>query len=94
MKRKLKITLEMEELVLYKTRKSLTGFCPHCNAPVEIQMTENTETISNSGETEKFRLNEDAEIHSIEAERVFVCQNSLKNWADILINKQINIQNK
>ena len=65
MKRKIEITFEMEELVFYKTRRSVTAFCPHCQTPVEIVAIENSDSI----ETEKFYLSEDAEIHFLEAEK-------------------------
>lgn len=91
MKRKIEITFETEEQVLYKTRPSYTGFCPHCQMHVELQLTESADTISDSATDELFLLKEEAEKHSIEAKRVLVCRNPLKNWANSLKNRFENI---
>ena len=76
MKRTTEITFETEELVAIKARRGFKGFCPQCNAFVEMVTTDAAALLTGLGEREIFRLIETDEIHFVEAERVFVCQAS------------------
>ena len=79
MKRSTEITFETEELTTVKARRGFKGFCEGCNAFVEMLPTEAAAILTGMGEREIFRLIETGEIHFVEAERVFVCEDSLLN---------------
>jgi hypothetical protein len=79
MKQKTEIVFEIEESVVVKIRAGFIGLCPECNRLTEMLTTETAAALSGLGEREIFRLIEKAEIHFIEAERIFVCRNSLTN---------------
>jgi len=81
MKQKTEIVFEVEELVTIELRRSFTGLCKQCNALTEMLTTETAATLSGLGEREIFRLIEAAAIHFTEAERIFVCRNSLTDRA-------------
>lgn len=88
MKRKMEITLETEELVSIKARRSFTGFCKLCRAQVEMLTAETAAALSGLSERRIFRLIENGEIHFVEAERVFICRNSIESYAEILKEKR------
>ena len=90
MKRKTEIILETEELVSIKARRSFNGFCRECGAQVEMLPAESAAHLSGLGERQIFRLIEDGGIHFIEAERVFVCRDSLESCAEIIKVKRRN----
>jgi hypothetical protein len=73
----MEIKFETEEFVFFKAGRNFTGFCGQCNALVEMLTMETAAVFSGFSELEIFRLMEAGEIHFIETERVFVCQNSL-----------------
>lgn len=77
MKQKTEIVFEVEELITVKSRRSFVGLCKHCNALAEMLTTEAAAALSGLSEREIFRLIEQAELHFTEAERVYVCRNSL-----------------
>jgi len=79
----MEIILETEELVSIKARRSFHGFCEKCNRRVEMLPGETAAALSGLSEREIFRLIENGELHFIEAERVFVCRNSLERDAEI-----------
>ena len=78
MKRKVKITVETEEITSFKTRKSLTSFCERCGKTVEIFTMESVASFLGLSEYQIFRLIEAGSVHLIEAERVYICRNSLE----------------
>ena len=77
MKRTTEITFETEELVSIKARRGFKGFCGQCNAVVEMVPTDAAALLSGLGERVIFRLIETGEIHFVEAERIFVCRDSM-----------------
>lgn len=77
MRRTTEITFETEELVSIKARLGFKGFCGQCNAFVEMVPTDAAAVLTGLGQREIFRLIETGEIHFVEAERVFVCRDSL-----------------
>ena len=80
MKRKTEITLEVEEtIILRQGGNKLKTFCPQCQASVEMTTPQIAAELSGSSEREIFRLIENGQVHFVEAERVFVCRNSLAN---------------
>jgi hypothetical protein len=79
MKQKTEIVFEVEELVTVKYRRSFIGLCRQCNALAEMLTTEAAAALSGLSEREIFRRIETGEIHFLEAERVFICRNSLTN---------------
>lgn len=78
MKRKTEITLETEELVSIKAPRSFNRFCELCDHWVEMLTAETAAGLSGLSQGRIFRLIENGEIHFIEAQRVFVCLNSLR----------------
>ena len=87
MKRKIEIIFETEEQVLYKDGGGLRVFCPNCNSLVEIRSTENPTDLSELIGNELLNLNENQEIHAIEAEQIHVGRNAFKKWMNFLKNK-------
>ena len=77
MKRRTEITFETEELVAVKARRGFKGFCGHCHAFVEMLPTDAAAMLTGLGEREIFRLIETGTVHFLEAERVFVCRDSV-----------------
>lgn len=77
MKQKTEIIFEIEELITVKSRRSFVAFCDQCGTPVEMLTAEVAALLSGISEREIFRLIEASEIHFVEAERVFVCLDSL-----------------
>jgi hypothetical protein len=77
MKQKAEITFEIEETITVKSRCKIVGFCEQCGATVQMLTVEVAAALSGLGEREIFRLIETSEIHFVEAERVFICPNSL-----------------
>jgi hypothetical protein len=84
MKRTTEVTYETEELVSVKFRRGFTGFCERCNGCVEMFPPETAAMLTELSEREIFRLIETGEIHFVEAERVFVCRESLMNGPKLL----------
>jgi hypothetical protein len=84
MKRTTEVTFETEELVSVKVRGGFRGFCERCNGFVEMLPPEAAAALTGLGEREIFRLMETGEIHFVEAERVFVCRDSLMNGPKML----------
>ncbi len=80
MKQKAEITLEVEEtIILRQGRNKLEVFCSQCQASVEMTTPQIAATLCSSSEREIFRLIENGRIHFVEAERIFICRNSLTN---------------
>lgn len=80
MKRKAEITFEIEETTIVRQgAKIVTAFCPQCAALVEMTTPEIAAVLFNSSEREIFRLIENGQLHFTEAERIFICRNSLTN---------------
>jgi hypothetical protein len=84
MKRKIEISLETEELISIKARRSVNGFCRECGTQIEMLTAETAAGPSGLSERRIFRLIENGELHFIEAERVFICRNSIEVWTEIL----------
>jgi hypothetical protein len=85
MKRTTEIIVETEELIAVKARRGFKGFCGGCNAFVEMLPTDAAAVLTGLGEREIFRLIETGEIHFVEAERVFVCRDSLMNRSKLSV---------
>jgi hypothetical protein len=86
MKQKVEITLEVEEtIILRQGEKILTEFCPQCQALVEMLTPQIAAALFNLTERELFRLIENGQLHFVEAERIFVCRNSLTNGTEPLL---------
>lgn len=80
MKQKTEITLEVEEtIILRQSEQIVTDYCPACRALVEMITPPIAGAIFNLSEREVFRLIENGRLHFTEAERIFVCRNSLAN---------------
>lgn len=80
MKQKVEITLEVEETVILRQgEKVLTEFCPLCQALVEMITPSIAAALTGLSEREIFRLIESGRLHFTEAERIFICRNSLTN---------------
>ncbi|HEY0459542.1 MAG TPA: hypothetical protein VGC97_10425 [Pyrinomonadaceae bacterium] len=78
MKQKMEIIFEIEETVIVRqTAITWTAFCPACRALVEMALPQTIADLSGFTEREIFRLIEAGKVHFVEAERVFVCRNSL-----------------
>jgi len=90
MRRKTEIIFETEELIVFKARRSFTGFCEQCREPVEMLTTEIAAALSGFGEREIFRLIETGAFHFVEAERVFVCRKSLMKGLEPTVLKGAN----
>ena len=75
----MEIIFETEETVIIRQApKTWTAFCPQCRAMAEMALPQTIADLSGFTEREIFRLIEAGEIHFVEAERVFVCLNSLE----------------
>ena len=80
MKQKTEITFEIEErIILRASGERFQAFCPACRAIVEMFTPLVLAGLSGFTEREIFRLIEAGKVHFVEAERVFVCRNSLAN---------------
>ena len=78
MKQKTEITFEVEEtIILRQAEETLTAFCPQCQALVEMLAPPVAAALTGLSEREIFRLIENGRLHFTEAERIFVCRNSL-----------------
>ena len=78
MKRKIEITLETENtIILRQVEKKFMAFCPQCEALVEMITPPVAAAFFNLSEREIFRHIENGRLHFVEAERIFVCQDSL-----------------
>jgi hypothetical protein len=84
MKQKTEIVFEIEEVLTVKCRRSFIGLCEQCNAPAEMLTTETAAALSGLSEREIFRLIENGRLHFTEAERIFICRNSLTNGTEPL----------
>ena len=83
MRRKAEITLEVEEtIILRQVAETLTAFCTHCRASVEMITPQHAAALFDLSEREIFRLMEAGKIHFIETDRVYVCRDSLTNAAE------------
>ncbi len=84
MKRKTEITFEVEEtIILRQEARKFEVFCPQCQSPVEMLTTETAAAFLGLSEREIFRLIETGKIHFVEAERVFVCREFLRNKSEL-----------
>lgn len=80
MKQKTEITFEVEEtIILRQAAETLTAFCPECQSLVEMLAPQHAAELAGLSEREIFRLIENGRLHFTEAERIFVCLNSLTN---------------
>jgi hypothetical protein len=61
---------------------SFTGLCEQGSALAEMLTRETAARLSDFSEREIFRLIENGRLHFTEAERIFVCRNSLMNTAE------------
>ena len=78
MKQKMEITFEVEEtIILRQVAETLRAFCPQCQALVEMVTPRTAAALAGVSEREVFRLMENQGVHFVEAERVFVCRNSV-----------------
>lgn len=86
MKQKTQITFEVEEtIILRQVEKTFMDFCPECQALVEMTTPQIAAALLNLSEREIFRLIENGRLHFTEAERIFICQNSLTNGTEPLL---------
>lgn len=85
MKRRVKITFEIEEVTFFKIRKVLFAFCGHCNSRVEILTVENAASLLSWSKAQILCLIEAGNIHFIEADEVYFCRNSLEIRADVYL---------
>jgi hypothetical protein len=84
MKRKVKITFEIEELTFFKVRKILTAHCEFCGLPVELLPIEIAVSLPGLSEAQISRLIKSGSVHFIETDKVYLCRNSLETRAEIL----------
>lgn len=85
MKQKTEITFEVEEtIILRQGEHKLKAFCPQCQALVEMITPPIAAALSGLSEREVFRLIENGRLHFVEAERIFVCRDSLTNGTEPL----------
>ncbi|MGI8882957.1 MAG: hypothetical protein ACR2IA_01765 [Pyrinomonadaceae bacterium] len=85
MKRKMEITFETEETItLRQVSETLTVFCRRCRTSVEMITPPLAAALAGLSEREIFRLIETGSIHFLEAERIFVCRESLQNRSEPL----------
>jgi len=78
MKQKAEITLEVEETIALRQVAQITkAFCPQCEASVDMASPCAVAGLSDFTEREIFRLVEAGKIHFIEAERIWICLNSI-----------------
>jgi len=85
MKQKTEITLEVEEtIILRQGGNKSQAFCPQCQALVEMITPPIAAALVGSSERQIFRLIENGRLHFVEAERIYVCRNSLTNGAEPL----------
>ena len=83
MKPEVEITFEIEESIAFRAPHGFRGFCGRCNALVEMMRPEAAALLTGMGERDVFRLMETGEIHFVQAERVFVCWDSLVNTTKV-----------
>lgn len=85
MKRKAEITFEIEETTIVRqATKLVSAFCMQCQTPVKMLTPEIAAAFSGFSEREIFRLMEAGKIHFVEAERPYICRNSLENCVEII----------
>ncbi len=77
MKREMEIIFETEEVLLFRGRRSFADFCGECNATATMLPVDAAAALFGLSERAIFRLIETTAIHFVEAEKVFVCLNSL-----------------
>jgi hypothetical protein len=83
MKQKTVITLEVKEtIILRQSGNRLEAFCPPYQALVEMLAPPSAAALGGLSEREIFRLIENGRLHFTEAERIFVCRNSLTNGTE------------
>lgn len=74
MRRKAKITFEVEETVVLRSgEQAACEFCPQCQARTPMIAPRAIAVLSGKTEREIFRLIEAGEIYFVEADRVWVC---------------------
>jgi hypothetical protein len=78
MKRKVKITFEIEEKIFFKARKILTSFCEFCGRPVELLPIETAVLLLELSEGQISRLIKSGSVHFIETDKVYLCRSSLE----------------
>lgn len=85
MKQKTEITFEVEEtIILRQSGNRLEAFCPQCQAVIEMITPQTVAALGGLSEREIFRLIENGRLHFLEAERIFVCRNSLTDGTESL----------
>lgn len=62
----------------------MQAVCPQCRAPVEMFTPDIAAQLTGLSEREIFRLIENGRLHFTEAERIFVCRNSLTHGTEPL----------
>ncbi len=78
MKRKAEITFEVEETIVLRQAAQISKrFCRQCGALIEMASPQTIAGFSPLSEREIFRLVEAGKIHFVEADRLFVCLQSL-----------------
>jgi hypothetical protein len=78
MKQKTEITFEVEETIIVRqVEKTLTVFCPQCQASVEMLTPQLAAAVSKTTIREIFRLIESGRLHFRETDEIRVCLNSL-----------------
>jgi len=78
MKRKIQLTLETAETFVVQTPRSIQRhYCPVCRTLVDMVSPYVLATISGESERKIFRLIEQAVFHFVEADRLFICLNSI-----------------
>ena len=78
MKQKTEITFEVEEtIILRQVAEIVMGFCPQCQALVEMLTPQLAAAVSKTPIREIFRLIESGRLHFMETDEIRVCLNSL-----------------
>ena len=84
MKRKVKITFEIEERTFFKARKILTTQCEFCGRSVELLSVETAVSLLGLSEGQISHLIKSGSVHFIETDKVYLCRGSLETSTDVL----------
>jgi hypothetical protein len=80
MKKKAEIIIEInEEILPQQTPAKFEAFCPECRRLVEMTSATIAALARGMSERQIFRLIEAKKIHFVEADRVLVCLDSMKD---------------